>query len=325
MQVLRHLEPCPAPPAGTVVTIGAYDGVHRGHQEVVARVQRLAAERGLETAVVTFDRHPASVVRPESAPLLLTDIDQKLELLDRTGVGYTLVVQFDEVRSKEPADEFVTEVLVGCLDAKVIVVGHDFHFGHQRQGNVAMLRTMGAELGFEVVDLELVGVDGHPAAEGEGVSSTAIRAALRAGDVANANAMLGRPHEVRGMVSHGDARARDLGFPTANVAVPDEICLPADGIYAGWYLRPDGVAHPSAISLGRRPTFYEQADTSLLEAHLLDFDADLYGEPARVRFVERLRDELKFDSVDDLIAQMARDCDHARQLLADLAPGGLRS
>jgi riboflavin kinase/FMN adenylyltransferase len=321
VQVLRHLEPCPPPSAGTVVTIGAYDGVHRGHQEVVGRVRRLAAERSLETAVVTFDRHPASVVRPESAPLLLTDLDQKLELLERTGVDYTLVVQFDEVRSKEPADEFVTEVLVGCLAAKVIVVGHDFHFGHQRQGNVALLRSMGAELGFEVVDLELVGLDGAPASDGKGVSSTAIRAALRLGDLAAANAMLGRPHEVRGLVRPGDARARDLGFPTANVAVPDEICLPEDGIYAGWYLRPDGVAIPTAISLGRRPTFYEHADTSLLEAHLLDFEGDLYGELARVRFVERLRDELKFDSVDDLIAQMARDCDAARGLLADLSPG----
>jgi riboflavin kinase/FMN adenylyltransferase len=321
VQVLRHLEPCPPPSAGTVVTIGAYDGVHRGHQEVVGRVRRLAAERSLETAVVTFDRHPASVVRPESAPLLLTDLDQKLELLERTGVDYTLVVQFDEVRSKEPADEFVTEVLVGCLAAKVIVVGHDFHFGHQRQGNVALLRSMGAELGFEVVDLELVGLDGAPASDGKGVSSTAIRAALRLGDLAAANAMLGRPHEVRGLVRPGDARARDLGFPTANVAVPDEICLPEDGIYAGWYLRPDGVAIPTAISLGRRPTFYEHADTSLLEAHLLDFEGDLYGELARVRFVERLRDELKFDSVDDLIAQMVRDCDAARGLLADLSPG----
>jgi len=321
MQVLRDLEQCPVPPAGTVVTIGAYDGVHRGHREVIARVRRLAADRGLETAVVTFDRHPASVVRPESAPALLTDLDQKLELLAETGVDYTLVVHFDEARSKEPADEFVTEVLVGCLNAKAVVVGTDFHFGHQRQGNVAMLDTMGADLGFEVVGLDLVGADGQPAAEAARVSSTAIRRALAAGDLDRVNTMLGRPDEVRGVVSHGDARARELGFRTANVAVPTDICLPADGIYAGWYLRPDGVARPTAISLGRRPTFYERADTPLLEAHVLDFDGDLYGEPARVRFVARLRDELKFDSVDDLITQMAHDCDQARALLAGLEPG----
>ena len=321
MQVLRDLEQCPVPPVGTVVTIGAYDGVHRGHREVIARVQRRAAERGLETAVVTFDRHPASVVRPDSAPALLTDLDQKLELLAETGVAYTLVVHFDEVRSKEPADEFVTEVLVGCLNAKEIVVGADFHFGHQRRGNVALLTAMGAELGFDVVGLALVGLDGQPATEGARVSSTAIRRELRDGDLANANRMLGRAHEVRGRVVHGDARARELGFRTANIDIPDDICLPADGIYAGWYLPPDGVAHPTAISLGRRPTFYERADTSLLEAHVLDFAGDLYDEPARVRFVARLRDELKFDSVDDLIAQMGRDCDNARALLAPLEPG----
>jgi riboflavin kinase/FMN adenylyltransferase len=147
------------------------------------------------------------------------------------------------------------------------------------------------------------------------VSSTAIRIALRSGDLAVANEMLGRAHEVRGVVMHGDKRARDLGFPTANVAVPDEICLPADGIYAGWYLRPDGVPLEAALSLGRRPTFYETADSSLLEAHLLDFDASLYDEPARVQFVARLRDELKFDGVDGLVRQIAQDCEQARSVL----------
>ncbi len=173
---------------------------------------------------------------------------------------------------------------------------------------------MGAELGFEVVGLELVDADGRPA-DGQPVSSTRIRTALaRRRPRPAANEMLGRPHEVRGVVGHGDGRARELGFRTANVAVPEDICLPADGIYAGWYLTPDGVTRPTAISLGRRPTFYEYADTSLLEAHLLDFDGDLYGQPARVQFVERLRDELKFDSVDALVEQMGRDVDQARTL-----------
>jgi riboflavin kinase/FMN adenylyltransferase len=299
-----------------VVTIGAYDGVHRGHQAVIGNVRHLAGDRGMATAVVTFDRHPASVVRPESAPLLLTDLDQKLELLQATGVDYTLVVRFDEVRSKEPAEDFVRDVLVGCLNAKAVVVGEDFHFGHQRRGNVALLREMGTELGFEVIGIELVDAEGHPADGARPVSSTASRGALRAGDLAAANAMLGRPHEVRGPVVDGDKRARELGFPTANLAVPDEICLPRDGVYAGWYLRPDGRRHPAALSLGRRPTFYEHAAVSLLEAHLLDGGDDLYGEAARVEFVERLRDELKFDAVDDLIEQMGRDCARARELLA---------
>jgi len=180
---------------------------------------------------------------------------------------------------------------------------------------------MGLEHGFEVVGLELVGVDGRPASGEAEVSSTAIRQALAAGDLPAATEMLGRAHEVRGPVVPGDGRARELGFHTANLAVPDEICLPADGIYAGWYLRPDGVARPAALSLGRRPTFYEHADTSLLEAHLLDFDDDLYGEEARVRFVSRLRAEERFESADALVAQMGRDCDRARTILAGLEPG----
>jgi riboflavin kinase / FMN adenylyltransferase len=315
MQVLRDVETWPRPAAGTAVTIGAYDGVHLGHRTVISQVRELAAARGLETAVVTFDRHPASVVRPESAPLLLTDLEQRLELLATTGVDYTLVLHFDEARSKEPADEFVTDVLVEHLNARVVVVGDDFHFGHRRQGNVELLREMGVISGFDVIGLDLVDVEGNPA-DGESVSSTAIRAALQAGRLDEATRMLGRLHEVRGIVVGGDKRARDLGFPTANVAVPDEICLPADGIYAGWYLRPDDVARPAALSLGRRPTFYESADTSLLEAHLLDFDGDLYGEPARVQFQARLRDELKFDSVEALIEQMSRDCRQARTRLS---------
>jgi riboflavin kinase/FMN adenylyltransferase len=321
MKVFRDPVPGLVAPPGAVVTIGAYDGVHEGHRAVIARVRELAAERGLETALVTFDRHPASVVRPESAPKLLCDLEQRLELLDETGIDSTLVLAFDEPRSKEPAEDFVREVLSNALGARVVVVGDDFHFGHQRQGNVALLRRMGAELDFDVVGLDLVGTDHRPAAEADRVSSTAIRAALAAGDLSTATRMLGRPHEVRGTVIQGDGRARELGYRTANIAVPDDICLPADGIYAGWYLRPDGVARPAALSLGRRPTFYEEADTSLLEAHLLGFEGELYGEPARVRFVERLRDERKFDSVDALVAQIGRDCDDAAHHLGSLEPG----
>jgi len=319
MHIVRDAESCPTPPEGAVVTIGAYDGVHRGHQAVISQVRRLAGERGMATAVVTFDRHPASVVRPESAPPLLTDLEQKLELLATTGVDYAYVVHFDEARSKEPAEDFVTELLVGALNAKAVVVGEDFHFGHQRKGNVGLLRDMGAVEGFDVVGIDLVGVDGTTAAsEDARVSSTAIRAALRSGDLVTANEMLGRPYEVRGVVIDGDKRARDLGFPTANLDVPDEICLPADGIYAGWYVRPDGKARAAAISLGRRPTFYDEAATSLLEAHLIDVDAELYGEPARVQFVRRQRDQLKFDSVEALVDQMSMDVDQARKVLGEL-------
>ncbi len=316
MEVLHDVGAWPRPDAGSVVTIGAYDGVHRGHQAVIAAVRRRAAAGGLESAVVTFDRHPASVVRPESAPRLLTDLEQKLELLAATGLDRCLVISFDEARSKEPAAEFVHEVLVDCLAARVVIVGEDFHFGHQRRGNVELLRSMGAELGFEVEGLALVDADGVASGDGEKASSTAIRHALVAGELDRANALLGRPHEVRGVVARGDARGRELGFPTANVSVPGDILLPADGIYAGWYERPGGSVHPTAISLGRRPTFYEEAHASLLEAHLLDFDGDLYGEAAEVRFVARLRGEVRFEGADALAAQIQRDCDQARAILA---------
>lgn len=313
MEIIRDPAGFPRPTAGCAVTIGQYDGVHRGHRTVIGEVRRLAADAGLHTAVVTFDRHPASVVRPESAPKLLTDLDQKLELLAETDVDYVLVIHFDEERSREPADEFVDDVLFGCLNARTIIVGEDFHFGHKRSGNVALLREMGAVHGVEVRGLELVGLDGLAA--DAPVSSTAIRAALAAGDLGQATTMLGRPHEVRGTVAKGDQRGRELGFPTANVDVPEEILLPADGIYAGWYLRSDGVRLPTAISLGRRPTFYEEQPFSLLEAHLLGFDGDLYGEEARIQFVARLRGEARFESVDALVVQMQQDCDEARAVL----------
>jgi riboflavin kinase/FMN adenylyltransferase len=316
VEVLHEVGSCPTPDLGTVVTIGAYDGVHLGHQAVIAAVRQRAEAGGMESAVVTFDRHPAAVVRPESAPRLLTDLDQKIELLAATGLDRCLVITFDEARSKEKAEEFVQEVLVDCLGAKVVIVGEDFHFGHQRKGNVALLEEMGRDLGFAVEGLALVDAEGRAVGDGPKASSTAIRQALVAGDLAGANALLGRPHEVRGVVSHGDERGRELGFPTANVSVPGDILLPADGIYAGWYERPDGTIHASAISLGRRPTFYDTAHASLLEAHLLDFDGDLYGEHAEVRFVSRLRGEERFDSVDALVEQIERDCDQARAILS---------
>ena len=317
MEVIRDVEGCLPPESGCAVTIGAYDGVHLGHRAVIGEVRRLAAAEGLRTAVVTFDRHPAMVVRPESAPLLLTDLDQKLELLATTGVDYTYVVRFDEDRARESADDFISDVLVDCLRARSVVVGEDFHFGHQRKGNVGLLTEAGARSGFSVTGLALVGAGGTPAPDEERVSSTAIRVALRSGDLARANAMLGRLHEVRGLVAHGDERGRELGFPTANVAVPGEILLPADGIYAGWFERADGTVLPAAISIGRRPTFYEQAHASLLECHVLDFSGDLYDEHVRVRFLERLRGEEKFESVDALVEQMDRDCGRARALLND--------
>ncbi len=316
MQIVHDTAACPDTGAGTAVTIGAYDGLHLGHRAVIAEVRRAAGARGLKSAVVTFDRHPASVVRPESAPKLLCDLDQKLELLESTGIDLAVVIHFDAERASETAEAFVHEVLVDCLRARTVIVGADFHFGKGRGGNVALLQQMGPELGFDVEGMALVDAGGAPAVGGERVSSTAIRKALQAGDVEQATALLGRPHEVRGTVAHGDKRGRELGFPTANVAVPGDILLPADGIYAGWLRRADGSVLPTAISLGRRPTFYEEADTSLLEAHVLDFHGDLYDERVAVQFVTRLRGEEKFDSVEALVEQMERDVAAARSALA---------
>jgi riboflavin kinase/FMN adenylyltransferase len=191
-------------------------------------------------------------------------------------------------------------------------VGEDFHFGRHRDGNVDLLRKLGVEYDFEV---EPVGLLPRVDEVDEPVSSTAIRRALAGGDIGRANEMLGTLYEARGKVVTGDQRGRLLGFPTANVEVRNSLCLPADGVYAGWYERPDGNVHPCAINLGRRPTFYEHADSSLLEAHLLHFDGDLYGEDAKVRFAKFLRSERKFDGVDALIAQLALDIEHASEAL----------
>ena len=316
MQVIHGDGPCPTPTGPSAVTIGAYDGVHLGHRAVIGEVRALADRLGVQTVVVTFDRHPAMVVRPESAPKLLCDLDQKLELLAAAGVDTTYVIRFDEARASETAEEFVDEVLIGCLDAQAVVVGEDFHFGHKRGGNVDLLVRMGASRGFTVEGLDLVAVDGRPADGGPNVSSTAIRVLLAAGDVTGAAALLGRLHEVRGRVEHGDARGRELGIRTANLQIPIEIQLPADGIYAGWFERADGSVFASAMSLGHRPTFYDRPkDAPLLECHLLDFDADLYDEPVKVRFAARLRGEVKFDSVEALVAQMQADVEQTRALL----------
>ena len=291
------------------VTIGGYDGVHRGHRMVIERTRREADTRDAGLAVVTFDRHPAAIVRPQSAPKLLTTLDQKLELLDSLGVDVAYVVHFDEERSRETAEDFVAEVLVGCLHAVCVVVGEDFHFGHARTGNVSLLEKLGGPANFDTVGLTLLaGVPGI-------ISSTAVRRAVAEGDMAGAALMLGRHHELRGTVVGGDQRGRTLGFPTANVAVGKEILLPGDGIYAGWYTRPNGSRHATAINVGRRPTFYQEAEHALVEAFLLDFDEDLYGEQARISFTHRLRGEAKFDSVDALVSQMHNDVVEARRVL----------
>ncbi len=301
------------------MTIGAYDGVHLGHQALLAEFGEKARDASLASVVVTFDRHPAMVVRPESAPKLLCDLDQKLELLAAAGVDRTLIVHFDTERANETAEDFVSSILVGALGTRLVVVGEDFHFGHGRKGNVSLLREMGSEFGFEVDGVSLAA---DAAGGSEPISSTRIRRLVSDGQVEEAAALLGRLHQVRGPVVRGDRRGGTaLGFPTANVDVPDTICLPGAGTYAGWYERPDGSRPMAAISVGRRPTFYAADGPLLVEAHLLDFNGDLYGEEAKVSFATRLHDDIAFESATALVEQITKDVDATRSLLGAEAGG----
>ena len=309
MQVVTDLTVAPFPGERTVLTIGVYDGVHVGHRTVISQVRERAAREGAKSVVVTFDRHPLSVVRPEAAPRLLANLDQKLELLESTGIDAVVIVPFDEAQANETPVEFVERVLVKSLAAKVVIVGSDFHFGHMRQGNVTLLREMGERHDFICDPVVLV-----PRADGidEPVSSTAIRRALAGGEIDTASRMLGRPYEVRGVVVSGDQRGRTIGFPTANVQIPSGMCMPSDGVYAGVYTRPDGTEYATAINLGRRPTFYANQESSLLEAYLMDFSGDLYDEAARVKFLAFLRSEKQFGGLDELKEQLVKDIDSAR-------------
>ena len=311
MQVIRDNQPSNSAKR-SVVTIGAYDGVHRGHQAVIGQVRKEAQQLGCQSVVVTFDKHPASVVRPESAPKLLTDLDQKLELLQQTGIDATLIVEFNRERSTEDPALFVKRVLVDTLRAQVVVVGEDFHFGFNRGGNVAMLRELGKQFDFQVEPVKLIA---RPDGVEEPVSSTSIRRALAGGQVEIATNLLGRAYEMRGVVVNGDKRGRSIGFPTANVEVPNAMCLPADGVYAGRFRCDDGSVHACAINLGRRPTFFEHADHSLLEAHLLDFSGDLYGQKVSVTFEHFLRSERKFDGLEAIKTQLQLDVAAARLAL----------
>ena len=309
MQVITDLSTRPWPGERTVITIGMYDGLHVGHRAVIAQVRGRAAELGARSVVVTFDRHPMSIVRPESAPKLLTTLEQKIELLASTGVDATVVVSFSEEQSHETAVDFVDRVVVNALGTRAVIVGSDFHFGHMRQGNVTLLREMGERHDFTAEPVRLV-----PRADGvdEPVSSTAIRRALAGGEIDTANRMLGRPHELLGTVVDGDKRGRTIGFPTANVAVPQGMCIPADGVYAALFRRPDGSEHAAAVNIGRRPTFYKDAPHSLIEAHLIDFAGDIYGEVAAVQFLAFLRSEKAFAGIDELKTQLVLDIEHAR-------------
>lgn len=289
---------------GTVVTVGTFDGVHRGHRAVLREIEERARSRELRSVLVTFDRHPLTVVRPEEAPPLLTTPDEKKEILAQSGLDYVAFLPFTRSLSLYEPEEFVERVLVDRFRVRELVVGYDHGFGRSRSGDAATLRTMGRALGFQVDVVPEV------TAEGDSVSSTQIRRALEDGDVEEAARGLGRPYSIQGPVVHGQGRGKDLGFPTANLQPPEGgKLLPAAGIYAVRASLHSEIRE-GLLHLGPRPTFAGSPPS--LELYLLDFDRDIYGERVRVDFLTRLREILPFGSAAELVAQMREDREDAR-------------
>jgi riboflavin kinase/FMN adenylyltransferase len=323
VQRWRGLEAVPTGWGRSVVTVGVFDGVHRGHQQLIGTAVRRGRERGLPTVVVTFDPHPAELVRPGSHPARLTSLNRRAALVAELGVDAFCVLPFTTELAHTPPAEFAHEVLVERLHAAEVVVGRNFTFGHRAAGDVPLLTKLGERFGFGVEGLELITDDGVT------FSSTYIRACIDAGDVTAAAVALGRPHRVEGVVVHGDRRGRELGFPTANIATPPFTALPADGVYAGRFAigqngsaaaGPAGVTAkvrllPAAISVGTNPTFSGRVRT--VEAYVLDVDEDFYGFEVAVDFEHRLRGQERFDGVEPLVGQIRRDVERTRELLGE--------
>jgi riboflavin kinase / FMN adenylyltransferase len=305
-----------------VVTIGVFDGVHRGHQTIVARAVEQAAADGLPCVLVTFVPHPSEVVRPGSHPPLLTTLPRRAELVERLGVDVFCALPFSLELSRMSPGEFAHEVLVSRLHASHVVVGENFRFGHRAAGDVATLAELGRTFGFRASGVALLGDDTVDV--DTPISSTYVRACVGAGDMEAATHALGRPHRLDGVVERGDQRGRKLGYPTANMRLEPYAAVPADGVYAGRVVRldrfgwtvPHGLLGTTAISVGTNPTF--QGRERRVEAHILDFDGDLYGDQLGVEFTHRLRGMERYDTLDELVAQMDLDVAKARDLVAGL-------
>jgi len=305
----------PGIPGGkeTVVTVGTFDGVHRGPWTVLQEIRRRAAETDRRSVLVTFDPHPLRIVRPEHAPRLLTTPMEKKEILAESGLDYAVFISFTEALSRYEPRRFVEEILVGRLSVKELVIGYDHGFGKDRSGDADTLRGMGSELGFDVDVVAPVET------AGDAISSTRVRAAVEAGRLSEATACLGRPYSLRGIVARGDGRGRHLGFPTANLHVPEsDKLIPPPGIYAVRGALRSGT-YQGALHLGPRPTFRGSPPT--IELHILDFEGDIYGEEVRVDFVRRLRDVEPFSSVAALVEQMQEDVERARRVLREDGAG----
>jgi riboflavin kinase/FMN adenylyltransferase len=308
MQRWRGYDAAPGGWGRAVVTIGVFDGVHRGHQEIIGHAVKRARELGVQSVVVTFDPHPSEVVRPGSHPPVLTEPARKAELVEQLGVDVLCVLPFTLEFSRLAAEAFVHDVLVANLHAALVVVGENFRFGHRAAGDIALLQRLGRTFGF--------GVEAAPLLTDDSTifSSTYIRSCVDAGDVTAAARALGRPHRVEGVVVRGDRRGRELGFPTANLLTSAYAAVPADGVYAAWLVRGRGERLPAAVSIGTNPTF--SGRERRVEAHVLDFDGDLYGERLALDFVVRLREQRAYSGVEPLVAQIREDVVQTREILA---------
>lgn len=289
----------------SVLALGNFDGMHRGHQKILDRVRRRATERGAAAVAVTFDPHPPRIVRPDKAPPLIMTHAQKLEALERAGMDAVAVVRFTEDLSRWEPDVFVETVVVDWLEASEVWVGANFLFGHERAGNFTLLRSLGARLGFRAEKIDPVRYKEFV------VSSTRVRRLVAEGRVDEAAALLGHPFCLDGIVRPGDARGRTIGFPTANLETDNEL-IPPVGVYATT-ATVDEVVHPAVTNVGQRPTFGDEGPRTI-ETHIFDLTRDLYGVPLRLAFVQRLRDERRFENVEALKAQIASDCEQARAL-----------
>ena len=300
-----------AQPAGSAVTIGNFDGVHRGHQAMLDRLVNVATTRALATCALTFEPHPREVFTPQQAPARLTSLREKLELLQSFGVGRTHVVHFTRAFASMSPQDFVERMLVGTLGARWILVGEDFRFGARRAGDVPLLRALGERHGIEVEAMSNVELDGLR------ISSSAVRAALAAGDLDRAALLLGRRYSISGRVVHGDKLGRELGFATANIQLKHNR-PPLAGIFAV-RLHGDGVGTRDGVaSLGVRPTVKADGAAPVLEVHLFNFAGELYGRHVRVEFLRKIRDEEKYSDLDTLKAKIASDCEVARKILLEI-------
>jgi riboflavin kinase/FMN adenylyltransferase len=315
MALWRSLEGIDTHLGRSVVVIGVFDGVHRGHRTVLAAAQQRSRRNGhpgLPVVAVTFDPHPVAVLAPAKTPPLLTRIERRAQLLVAAGASHVLALPFDRQMADWSPEEFVQRVLVQALHSQAVVVGENFRFGHRAAGSIDTLARLGTEHGFSLHALPLDGAD-------EAWSSTLIRRSLAEGDVERAADALGRLFAIDGVVVRGDQRGRQLGYPTANVPTPADLAVPADGVYAGWLRRiddPSAQPLPAAISVGTNPTF--NGIEHRVESYVLDRDdLELYDVPVEVSFVRRLRGQVRFHSVEALIEQMDADCDAARTLLTD--------